>query len=225
MTWQSSSPLWKAIGDWQSENKILPKEVDLRSDSLSLFFRKFYKLAFIRIEKLCNDLDLASNQTLQKIWTTFEYSICHHVDLMKDRHLDQLLMCSIYIFARARKLQTKFKDIMTVYRTQPQAKSHIYREVLGADNNRCDIIIFYNNIYVRAMQEFILQLNDTEDVSLSPLPRSVRYQQSPRKVSKNHCLYVSELQTNETLQSNERISFTFNASPTQVGKLFVSIVK
>lgn len=216
MAWESSSPLWNAIRDYLSERRALPKQTELRSDSLSLFFRKFYKLAFIRIEKLSIDLELALHPNLQKIWTTFEYSICHHSDLMKDRHLDQLLMCSIYIFARARKLPTKFKDIMTVYRTQPQAKSHIYREVLGIDNERCDIIKFYNNIYVKAMQEFVLHLKDTEDVSLSPLPCRVRFQQSPRKISKNHQVFVSELQTNETLKSNELISFTFNASPIQV---------
>lgn len=179
-----------------------------------MFFRKFYLLAFLRLKKLVEDLELSAY--LQKIWTTFEYSILNHIHLMEDRHLDQLLMCSIYIFARSQNMSTQFRDIMTLYRSQPQAESHVYREVLGADNTRCDIIEFYNKIYVKQMQDFVLKLKRTsaEDVSLSPLPVTLRCQQSPRKVSRNHCIYVSELQTNEKiLQSPESISYKFNSSP------------
>lgn len=165
------------------------------------------------MQKVCNKFD-----TLQKIWTTFEYSILQHIDLMQDRHLDQLLMCSIYIFARVRNLPIQFKDIMTEYRTQPQAESHVYREVLGTENNRCDIIDFYNRIYVQAMQEFVLRLRSAavEDVSLSPLPVNVRSQPSPRKVSKNHSIYIHELHSNEILQSPHPVSYTFNSSPVEV---------
>lgn len=68
------------------------------------------------------------------------------------------------------------------------------------------------------MQEFVLKLkgSSAEEVSLSPLPANLRFQQSPRKISKNHCLYVTELQTNEILQSSESISYSFNSSPMQV---------
>lgn len=174
------------------------------------------------MEKMAKDLKI-TDEHLQKIWTTFENSILHNIDLMKDRHLDQLLMCSIYIFARVCNLPIQFKDIMTVYRLQPQAQSHIYRKVLGNDGNRCDIIDFYNRIYVLATQEFALRWRATsvEDVSLSPLPINLRCQPSPRKVSKNHSIYVQELQSNETLQSPRSASYTsytLNTSPVQVNK-------
>lgn len=174
------------------------------------------------MEKMAKDLKI-TDENLQKIWTTFENSILHNIDLMKDRHLDQLLMCSIYIFARVCNLPIQFKDIMTVYRLQPQAQSHIYRKVLGNDGNRCDIIDFYNRIYVLATQEFALRLRATsvEDVSLSPLPINLRCQSSPRKVSKNHSIYVQELQSNEILQSPRSASYTsytLNTSPVQVSK-------
>lgn len=174
------------------------------------------------MEKMAKDLKI-TDENLQKIWTTFENSILHNIDLMKDRHLDQLLMCSIYIFARVCNLPIQFKDIMTVYRLQPQAQSHIYRKVLGNDGNRCDIIDFYNRIYVLATQEFALRLRATsvEDVSLSPLPINLRCQPSPRKVSKNHSIYVQELQSNEIFQSprsSSYTSYTLNASPSQVNE-------
>lgn len=169
---------------------------------------------------MANDLKI-TEENLQRIWTTFENSILHNTDLMKDRHLDQLLMCSIYIFARVCNLPIQFKDIMTVYRLQPQAQSHIYRRVLGNDGNRCDIIDFYNRIYVVAVQEFALRWRptSTEDVSLSPLPINLRCLPSPRKVSKNHSIYVQELRSNEILQSPKYTEYTLNASPVQVNSL------
>lgn len=198
----------------------MPKEEDTISSSIGLFFRKFYKLAFVRIEKLAIDLELDHSQYLQKIWTTFEYSILYHIDLMKGRHLDQMIMCSIYIFARARNLQTRFKDIMAMYRNQPQAESSIYREVLGQDNTRYDIIEFYNRIYVRDMQGFVLRLRGSDDVTLSPLPVNVRANATPRKISQN--LYLYELQSNEKMQSPDAVrTYQFMSSPIQVKYYFV----
>lgn len=226
LAWKASSPLWITIKKWISEQKPLPKEEDIQTGSLHIFFRKFYQLAGVRLKKLVEDLELTAY--FQKIWTTFEYSILNHIHLMEDRHLDQLLMCSIYIFARSQNMSTQFRDIMTLYRSQPQAESHVYREVLGANNTRCDIIEFYNKIYVKQMQDFVLKLKRSsgEDVSLSPLPVPFRCQQSPRKVSRNHCIYVSELQTNEKiLQSPESISYKFNSSPMKdtVSSHFISV--
>ncbi len=68
----------------------------------------------------------------RKIWTTFEHVMKSHTDLMKDRHMDQLIMCSLYITCKAegKKKEKKFLDILEKYRIQPQAASHVYRSVL-----------------------------------------------------------------------------------------------
>lgn len=47
-----------------------------------------------------------------------------------DRHLDQLLMCAIYVMAKVTKDDRSFQNIMRCYRTQPQARSQVYRSVL-----------------------------------------------------------------------------------------------
>ncbi|XP_063816256.1 retinoblastoma-like protein 1 isoform X2 [Pseudophryne corroboree] len=100
-----------------------------RTGSLGLFFRKMYHLASVRLRDLCLKLDL-SNDLRRKIWTLFEYSLVHCTDLMKDRHLDQLLLCAVYIMAKITKEEQLFQDIMKCYRNQPQAHSHVYRSVL-----------------------------------------------------------------------------------------------
>ncbi|XP_048879356.1 LOW QUALITY PROTEIN: retinoblastoma-like protein 1 [Brienomyrus brachyistius] len=154
-----------------------------RTGSLALFFRKVYHLASVRLRDLCLKLDISAEHR-GKIWTCFEHSVVHCTDLMKDRHLDQLLMCAVYIVSKITKEERTFQDIMKCYRSQPQANSHVYRSVLlrfkveeqpsdenesgtdqqGAENEseadldeRGDLIQFYNSVYVLRMKGFAVK--------------------------------------------------------------------
>lgn len=107
----------------------------LRKGSLSLFFRKVYHLASVRLRDLCAKLDISSDLR-RKIWTCFEFSLVHCSELMMDRHLDQLLMCAVYVMAKVTKEDKSFQNIMKCYRTQPQATSNVYRSVLISGRRR-----------------------------------------------------------------------------------------
>ncbi|XP_044048161.1 retinoblastoma-like protein 2 isoform X6 [Siniperca chuatsi] len=107
----------------------------LRKGSLSLFFRKVYHLASVRLRDLCAKLDISS-ELRRKIWTCFEYSLVHCTELMMDRHLDQFLMCAVYVMAKVTKEDQPFQNIMKCYRTQPQASSNVYRCVLISGRRR-----------------------------------------------------------------------------------------
>ncbi|XP_056292900.1 retinoblastoma-like protein 1 isoform X2 [Pseudoliparis swirei] len=100
-----------------------------RTGSLALFFRKVYHLASVRLRDLCVKMDVPS-ELRGKIWTCFEHALVHSTGLMRDRHLDQLLLCSVYIISKITKETHSFHDIMKCYRSQPQASSHVYRSVL-----------------------------------------------------------------------------------------------
>ncbi|KAG9475232.1 retinoblastoma-like protein 2 isoform X2 [Eleutherodactylus coqui] len=103
--------------------------------SLVLFCRRVYHLASVRLRDLCHKLDI-TDELRKKIWTCFEFSLVHFPDLMKDRHLDQLLMCAVYVMAKVTREDTSFHNIMRCYRTQPHAKSHVYRSVLIRSRRR-----------------------------------------------------------------------------------------
>lgn len=71
--------------------------------SIKLFFRKFYQLAHLRLKDLYKNLQFTNNtDLLRKIWTLFEYAVLEHTTLMKDRHLDQILMCCVYVLCKIR---------------------------------------------------------------------------------------------------------------------------
>ncbi|XP_034666389.1 retinoblastoma family protein [Drosophila subobscura] len=228
LAWASDSPVWDMIA---TAPKPLPTHYDVNCDrtagALQIFLRKVYLLGWLRILKLCSELSVV-DKAPERIWHIFEHSITQKTDLMKDRHLDQIIMCAIYIYIRVSKLEEpKFSDIMRAYRNQPQAVNSVYREVLIGLNDDGepkvkDIIYFYNNKYVPLMKQFAIDyLNMTPDVTgckikaadllLSPHPSERAAQ--PKKVTQNHSLYVTQMPKNEIQQSPNQMVYEFYRSP------------
>ncbi|XP_036758234.2 retinoblastoma-like protein 1 isoform X2 [Manis pentadactyla] len=133
-----------------------------RTGSLALFYRKVYHLASVRLRDLCLKLDV-SNELRRKIWTCFEFTLVHCPDLMKNRHLDQLLLCAFYIMAKVTKEERTFQEIMKSYRNQPQANSHVYRSVLLKSIPR-EALAYNKNIN----GDFEMTDCDLEDVTKTP---------------------------------------------------------
>lgn len=96
-----------------------------KTGSLGLFFRKVYHLAWLRLRDLCEKLNISDEELRRKIWTCFEYSLRNHTELMRDRHLDQILMCAVYSITEVTSNNRSFEDMMACYRQQPQAQSHV----------------------------------------------------------------------------------------------------
>ncbi|XP_045778011.1 retinoblastoma-like protein 1 [Maniola jurtina] len=198
------------------------------NNSLILFFRKFYSLAVVRMNDLCTRLGLTDDELKRKIWTCLEYSIMHQTQLMRDRHLDQILMCAVYVICKVSNTATNqvertFADIMRCYRQRPLADNHVYRSVLinkGSEEEspeRGDLINFYNKVYVKCMQAFALRFTGRhrDECSLSPLPagRASRAGRSPggQRVSERHQLYVKPLTTPPNHQHH--LTYRFSRSP------------
>lgn len=101
----------------------------LQGGSLALFFRKLYYLTSLRLHDLCERCRV--NETVeQNAWTLFHHVLTENVTLLKNRHVDQMLMCSLYVISKVMKFDLSFHEIMSNYRQQPQAKSRVYRNVL-----------------------------------------------------------------------------------------------
>ncbi|KAH8419829.1 hypothetical protein KR009_003086 [Drosophila setifemur] len=226
LAWSRDSAVWDIFA---SAGQPLPSSYDVNQDrtagALQIFLRKVYLLGWLRIQKLCSELGLCEPD---RIWHIFEHAITHETDLMKDRHLDQNIMCAIYIYIRVKRMEDpKFSDIMRAYRNQPQAVNSVYREVLIGINDDGepkvkDIIYFYNNKYVPMIRKFAIDhLNVTPDVSgcrirtsdllLSPHPKERAAQ--PKKVTQNHSLYVTQMPKNEIQQSPNQMVYRFYHSP------------
>ncbi|XP_061642138.1 retinoblastoma-like protein 1 isoform X2 [Phyllopteryx taeniolatus] len=231
-----------------------------RTGSLALFFRKVYHLASVRLRDLCGRLAISS-ELRAKIWTGFEHSLVHATELMRDRHLDQMLLCTVFIIAKISKETHTFQDIMKCYRSQPQASSHVYRSVLlhrtprqqvavsdenmevdpasgtgsaektrsasgGADGGerspeeeRGDLIQFYNNIYMLKMKSFAMRYaphdNRMDAPPVSPFPSVRCHPPSPRRVSQRHSVYVSPHKASAGGLAPNSFTYRINSSPSK----------
>uniref|UniRef100_A0A674ARK4 Retinoblastoma-like 1 (p107) n=1 Tax=Salmo trutta TaxID=8032 RepID=A0A674ARK4_SALTR len=201
-----------------------------RTGSLALFFRKVYHLASVRLRDLCVRLDISA-ELRGKIWTCFEHSIVQCPELMKDRHLDQLLLCAIYIISKITKDGHTFQDIMKCYRSQPQASSHVSNphkadqssraEALVQGEERGDLIQFYNSVYVLKIKGFAIRYaapsmdNRMEAPPLSPFPSMRAQPLSPRRISQRHSIYVSPHKNGSCLTPNSAYTYKINGSPSK----------
>ncbi|XP_030016262.1 retinoblastoma-like protein 2 isoform X1 [Sphaeramia orbicularis] len=99
------------------------------SSTLYIFTRKVYSLKAERLRKMCSLLDVPDELRL-KIWTCFEYSLVHCTDLMVDRHLDQLLLCALYIMPKITRFELPFKQILNCYKSLPNINKSVCKKVL-----------------------------------------------------------------------------------------------
>ncbi|XP_074466397.1 retinoblastoma-like protein 2 [Sebastes fasciatus] len=221
-----------------------------RSNSLHLFARQVYSLMGKRLRALCSTLDISDERRL-KIWTCFEYSLVHCTDIMVDRHLDQLLLCAIYVISKITKGEIPFKHIMRCYKSQPFASKSVCKNVrmsgrdtenslTGNNNNgdhgvrfptpntpsthypgtsqedRGNLIHFYNQIYTTKMQHFAEQFAPTsvgDTPPLSPYPRQWKASPRRQRTSSSHSITISPYDTETTSIRTPGLCYYFNSSP------------
>uniref|UniRef100_A0A8C8H3P8 Retinoblastoma-like protein 1 n=1 Tax=Oncorhynchus tshawytscha TaxID=74940 RepID=A0A8C8H3P8_ONCTS len=239
--WEPGSPITAQVLLTASPSRPIPapqaqpdpqQSRPRRTGSLALFFRKVYHLASVRLRDLCVRLDISA-ELRGKIWTCFEHSIVQCPELMKDRHLDQLLLCSIYIISKITKEGHTFQDIMKCYRSQPQASSHVsdptcqvflnssvlYFKIFSntsaeGGEERGDLIQFYNSVYVLKIKGFALRYA-MEAPPLSPFPSMRAQPLSPRRISQRHSIYVSPHKNGSCLTPNSAYTYKINGSPSK----------
>ncbi|XP_034536208.1 retinoblastoma-like protein 2 [Notolabrus celidotus] len=86
-----------------------------------------------------------SDELRVKIWTCFEHSLVNFPHLMEDRHLDQLLMCAIFIIAKAINEEIPFKHIVRCYKSQPHISKSVCKDVLISGGSEEDSLSGNNN--------------------------------------------------------------------------------
>ncbi|KAM4620880.1 retinoblastoma-associated protein [Polymixia lowei] len=170
-----------------------------RSNSLSLFYKKLYRLAYMRLKMLCSYL-LSSHPELEPImWTLFQHTLQHEYELMRDRHLDQLMMSAMYAICKVKNVDLRFKTIVTAYKNMPNTNQETFKHVLIAEEHYDSIIVFYNQVFMQKLKTNILQYASTRPPTLSPIPQIPRspykFASSPLRVPGSNNVYISPLKS------------------------------
>ncbi|TGZ44683.1 hypothetical protein CRM22_011196 [Opisthorchis felineus] len=178
---------------WSAASNAILSYYPTRHDSLAIFFRHFYRIASARLRDICERLNL-QRDILVKIWTGFELCVVHEVELLRDRCLDQILLCSLFGVCKLVLYRPlSFIDIVQVYRMQPQSNRDIYRRVLlsrvtygrSSGEERGDITRFYNTVFLTRMKDFLQKAasatsaDRTSAADVTPWPNAGRWMGPP----------------------------------------------
>nr|KAF6428342.1 RB transcriptional corepressor 1 [Rousettus aegyptiacus] len=181
----------------------------LKSTCLSLFYKKVYRLAYLRLNTLCARL-LSDHPELEHIiWTLFQHTLQNEYELMRDRHLDQIMMCSMYGICKVKNIDLKFKIIVTAYKDLPHAVQETFKRVLIREEEYDSIIVFYNSVFMQKLKTNILQYASTRPPTLSPIPHIPRspykFSSSPLRIPGGN-IYISPLKNPEGLPTPTKMT-------------------
>ncbi|XP_030374196.1 retinoblastoma family protein [Scaptodrosophila lebanonensis] len=242
--WRRDSQLWQLdklphyrnLQDTtESEDKEnVPKCVNITHKSVIICMRKFYLLASQRLHDLCKPLGLLGNpMDFSHMWHIVEYSVtAHGSELLRQRHLDQLIICAIYMYGCMAGLRLTFTQILQVYRRQPYMRRSVYREV-PMEGAPCDIIAFYNQVYIPLMTFYsqLLKCRLRVRALLQPNQKPAM-EHTHRQISPNHNFYLMSetvpvmcdqtcncttliAEATENALSGKKRSYSFNKSSPQ----------
>jgi retinoblastoma-associated protein len=162
---------------------------------LDLFYRKVRQLTYCRLQLLCSSLDISADLE-EKIWTLLQFVFTCMPSLVKNRCLDQILLCSIYGICKVVNQELQFKLIVTYYRQLPSASPEVYRHVFIQPGQYNSVIVLYNVVFMPALKAVLLTfLPDKQAVVTLPPPLFSRapYADRPYKATTGLNVYVSPM--------------------------------
>ncbi|XP_053139732.1 retinoblastoma-associated protein isoform X2 [Hemicordylus capensis] len=182
-----------------AQSSLVNQPVKQKSTSLSLFNRKVFWLAYMRLNNLCSRL-LPDHPELERlIWTLFQHTLQNEYELMKDRHLDQIMMCSMYAICKVKNIDLRFKTIVTAYKELTNANQETFKRVLITEGQYDSIIVFYNLVFMQRLKTNILQYASNRPPTLSPIPHipqsPYKFSNSPLRVPAGNNIYISPLKS------------------------------
>lgn len=133
LAWRDSSSFYQLLSGGQEGGQEMPREEEdvpeehrtqvpslslkpLRS-TIQLFYRKVFTLAAHRIYHLCDGLALEPH-IIDQIWTATKEALSKHLDLIRNRHVDHLILCAIYGVCKVNACspEVSFKRILEIYK-------------------------------------------------------------------------------------------------------------
>jgi len=200
--------------------------------ALSSFLKKVEYVAATRVHDMCLRLLLRTPLVVQ-VWECVK-TVIQTPDrhLLIGRHLDQIIMCTIYGVCKVNKRPEEesktFRHIIEQYKRQEKASAKVFREVrmASAHDPPQDIIAFYNKIFIPNMKDNLLRvLKEVSDelstscsrMASSPLAPSgiaARSMASPQRVIGGRDMWISHPRTpSASMTPRTRTLYAFGDSP------------
>jgi retinoblastoma-like protein 1 len=128
----------------------------------NMFFKRVLHLAAQRVLDLTDALTIPED-VKEKVWTITKAQLSTEPQLLLNRHLDQLMMCTIYGVCKVQGSTSSitFNNIITKYadmfKNQKQISQMYIQVVIDQEKgDKKDIIHFYNEVYIKVMKDYII---------------------------------------------------------------------
>ena len=233
LAWTDDSPLHVLTREYdQAQSSPTDAAPKRAKASLSRFLKSVEYVAATRVHDMCTRL-LLRTSLIAQVWSCMKIIIQTPARvLMVGRHLDQIIMCTIYGVCKVNKRIDEdpktFRHIIDQYKRQEKASPKVFREVrmASADDPPQDIIAFYNKIFIPSMKDHLIRVSKevSEDFTAgsthliaSPsavASRLARGLASPQRVIEGRDVWVSQPRTpSNGMTPRTRTLYSFGDSP------------
>ena len=229
LIWAQSSPVPHIIRQYFQSPEDSEVTKGIFHPSFKMLCRRLLEQAAQRLFDISQQMGF-SEDVQEQIWSALKYALSQETELLISRHLDQVVVCTIYGVCKAcGTAQVTFNSLILKYSEMIQDNGMLFRNVrLMTDFQTGDIINFYNNVYVGYMKTYLLALNKSVPIqgskpriqALNPdsplkehLPQPLlKYSASPQSAGSSITRSPSRL---AFLTPRTRRLYAFGESPSQ----------
>ncbi|KRW99451.1 Cyclin-like protein [Pseudocohnilembus persalinus] len=196
-------------GNIQEAVKITQAELNLHE----MFFRRLLHQCAYTIWSICEQQGI-KDQIQENIWATVKHIIANETELLINRHLEQIILCTIYSISKIHKQDVKFQDLIRTFENLYQQQietstlnlvqsdlNEIIYNLNISENQKGDIITYYNQVFIQKIKSYIIskkqefqQENNQQSRPSTPGCITGKYQ-SLQQYSKNPVLNTQILQS------------------------------
>ena len=153
-----------------------PHSVDI-TPAHELFFQRILHIVSSRIMAVSEALGINDDVTKEKLWEVMKHCLSSETELLIDRHIDQLLLCTLYAVGKMAGAKFTFNNIISHYidlhSSVGDSVTSLFFHVKIDDRKTEDIIGFYNHIFIPRLKMAICGIcQPSGPAKLPPHPSS-----------------------------------------------------
>jgi hypothetical protein len=144
--WSDQSPIIQMLMQFVQECKS-----SSGNPIFSIFFKRLLSYTAQKLVEITEPIEIVEDAK-ERTWELVKTCITEHVDLLTNRNLDTIVLCSIYAVSKLYK-PISFRMLIENYSILYPIKEHVFKQIAGSD----DIIKFYNQIFIPKFKNYLSQ--------------------------------------------------------------------
>ena len=144
--WNDQSPIRHMLNQY-----VIDCKASSGSPIFSIFFKRLLSFIAQKLVELTDQLDII-DEIKEKVWELIKMCITEQTELIYNRTLDTIILCSIYAVCKTYK-PISFKTLIENFSILNPSKEHVFKQIAGVG----DIIKFYNHYFIPRFKDYLSQ--------------------------------------------------------------------